>query len=234
MQVLKRLSRLWLPSLLLALTIPACSEPVPEGCIPFGNPERTRAGAKYAIKESGHYCLTEDLHARIELADHPAERAMIAIDAKDVTIDLMGHTLGRGQLFINPGGHGIEIYDERHILKNTQARNITIKNGVIENFEIGIARWGGFYPKKDSGYGRASYDLSLRFWQEKVYDPVYDPVTKKTTTIPVENEQPIFNEKTNTYHFPRNNITLENITFKNNKENFRIHARTDVPPPEKP
>ena len=141
MQVLKRLSRVWIPSLLFTLSISACSEPVPEGCIRI-NSSNAQGLVKVSIRNPGHYCLTEDLHARIELADHPAERAMIAIDAKDVTIDLMGHTLGRGQLFINPGGHGIEIYDERHILKNTQARNITIKNGVIENFEIGIARWG--------------------------------------------------------------------------------------------
>lgn len=232
MQVLKRLLRLLrlsIPSLLFTLNVSARSEPVPDGCIPIDG-SNAQGLVKVSIRNPGHYCLTENLHARIEMADHWAEKTLILINTNDVVIDLMGHALGRGRLFVNPGGHGIEIFDEHDIQKNTQVRNITIRNGVIENFEIGIVRWGGFYPKTGSGTGSAKYDLSLQSWQDRTYNPL----TKKWSGIVVENEQPIFNEKTNTYHFPRNNITLENITFKNNKENFRIHARTDVPPPDKP
>ncbi len=104
----------WLFSVLLPVSLSACSEPVPDGCIPFGNPERTNAGAKYGIREPGHYCLTEDLHARIELADHPAERKMVVIYIGDVVLDLQGHTLGRGRLFRNSGGQGIEISDPQN------------------------------------------------------------------------------------------------------------------------
>ena len=229
MQVLRRLSRLWISLPFLALNISACSEPLPERCIPIDS-SNARGLVKISIRSPGHYCLTENLHARIEMADHWAEKTLILINTNDVIIDLMGHTLGRGRLFVNPGGHGIEIFDEHDIQRNTQVRNITITNGVIENFEIGIMRWGGFYPKKGSENDSAKYDLSLQSWQDRTYNPL----TNKWSDVIVENEQPIFNEKTNTYHFPRNNIRLENITFKNNKENFRIHARTDVPPPDNP
>ena len=233
MQILIRPVRLALITLLVLLCLSACAESLPEGCIPIDS-SNAQGLVKISIRNPGHYCLTENLHARIEMADHWAEKTLILINTNDVIIDLMGQTLGRGRLFVNPGGHGIEIFDERHILKTTQVRNITIKNGVLENFEVGIVRFGGFLPHKGSGTHQADYDFSLQSWNETVYDPFYDPVTRKTTTVPVENEQPVFDEKTNTYHFPRNNITLENITFKDNKENFRIHARTDVPPPDKP
>lgn len=220
--------------LILPLSLSACSEPMPDGCIPVGNPKRTDGISKIEIHKPGCYCLTENLHARIEMADRWAERTMIVIGASNVVLDLQGHTVGRGRLFVNPGGVGILILDERDTQKNTQVRNITIKNGVLENFETGVARFGGFLPHRGSGTHQADYDFSLQAWHETVYDPVYDPVTKKTITILVENEHPIVDKQKNTYRFPRSNIRLENITFKDNKEDFRIHARTDVPPPDTP
>jgi len=37
-------------------------------------------------------------------------------------------------------------------------------------------------------------------------------------------DTPSYDPATNTYHFPANNITLENIIFKNNKKNFDIRV----------
>jgi hypothetical protein len=83
--------------------------------------------------------LTEDLHARIEFADHPAEDTMIAIWSGDVVLDLQGHTLGRGRIFKNPGRLGIDIVDpERTVNGIGLARKIIVKNGVLQDFEIGI------------------------------------------------------------------------------------------------
>jgi len=151
------------------------------GCTYFGNPEQTSARHKYVIEEPGHYCLTEDLHARIELADHPAEDTMIAIWAGDVVLDLQGHTLGRGRIFKNLGGDGIEIASQ-----NSLAKNIVIRNGTLQDFEVGI--YASFFRRKNP-----------------LDTPTFDPAT-------------------NTYHFPANNITLENIIFKNNKKNFDIRV----------
>jgi hypothetical protein len=142
------------------------------------------------IGQSGHYCLTEDLHARIEFADHAAEGRLISIIAGDVVLDLQGHTLGRGRIFKNPGRLGIEIVDVGQYNKRiARAKNVVIKNGTLQDFETGIY----------FGYGRS-----------RIQDvPTFDP-------------------KTNTYHFPANNLTLENITFKNNKKDFDIRL-PDVP-----
>lgn len=151
-------------------------------CIYFGNPERTSARHKFEIQKPGHYCLTEDLHARVELADHPAEDTMIDISSADVVLDLQGHTLGRGRFFKNPGGMGIRIADPGQTIPS---KNIIVRNGVLQDFNMGI----GFHAHR---------------WPSTLLDtPAFDP-------------------KTNTYHFPANNITLENITFRNNKKNFEI------------
>ncbi len=116
---------------------------------------------------------------------------MIIMYTGNVVIDLQGHTLGRGRVFKNPGGIGIEIVDPQRLVKRVGlAKNIIIKNGVLQDFEIGIY----------FGYGRSRLQDT----------PTFDPTT-------------------NTYHFPANNLTLENITFKNNKENFNIR----VPPEPK-
>lgn len=187
MQVLRRLLHFMAPLLILPVSLSAFSESMPERCVHFGNPERTYAGAKYVIREPGNYCLTEDLHARIEIADRPAEGTMIAIHVGDVVLDLQGHTLGRGRLFKNPGGTGIHIYDPRSFNKTAGlTRNIVIRNGILQDFERGIY-----------------FDYSP-WWRSALETPTYDPAT-------------------NTYHFPENNITLENITFKNNKADFEIY-----------
>ena len=193
MQVLKRLSRLWLPLPLLALNVSASSEPVPEGCIPIDGSQALGLVQIY-IRSPGHYCLTEDLHARIEMADRPAEKDLIKIRVGDVVLDLQGHTLGRGRLFKNPGGHGIQISDPQNFAGGAGlARNITIRNGVLQDFETGI-----FFGYARQGSG---------------------------------SETPTFDPATNTYHFPVNNVTLENITFKNNKTDFEIRM---PPKPEDP
>jgi hypothetical protein len=194
MQVLKRRGDSFVAASLLAITLFVSSgavmseqgnDPVMAGCIYFGNPERTSARHKYVIEKPGHYCLTEDLHARIEFADHPAEDTMIAIWSGDVVLDLQGHTLGRGRIFKNLGGDGIEIASQ-----NSLAKNIVIRNGTLQDFEVGI--YASFFRRNNP------------------------------------QDSPTFDPKTNTYHFPANNITLENITFKNNKKDFDIRL-PDVP-----
>ena len=185
MQVLNRPLH-WLFFVLFPVSLSACSEPLPDGCTPLGNPERTDGISKIEIHNPGHYCLTEDLHARVEMADHWAERDLIVIRVSNVVLDLQSHTLGRGWLFKNPGGHGIQIHAPECLNKNTcPARNIIIRNGVLQDFKTGIY----------FAYGR---------WDNGLDTPTYDP-------------------NTNTYHFPENNITLENITFKNNKTDFEIY-----------
>lgn len=159
-------------------------------CTYFGNPERTSARYKFVIEKPGHYCLTEDLHARIELADHPAEDTMIAIWSGDVVLDLQGHTLGRGRFFKNHGGIGIDIVDPDNFNRGAGlSKHIIIRNGLLQDFTTAVSfenRW-------------------------------------PSTQI----DAPSFNLKTNTYYFPANNITLENIIFRNNRENFKILVPPD-------
>ena len=174
---------------LFPLSLSACSEPTPEGCIPIN-------GENSVIYQSGHYCLTESLHARIEIADRPSEMDLIAIYVGNVVLDLQGHTLGRGWLFKNPGGHGIQIVDPEYSGSTGQARNITIRNGVLQDFETGI-----FFGYARQGSG---------------------------------SETPTFDPATNTYHFPVNNVTLENITFKNNKTDFEIRMPPKPVDPNRP
>jgi hypothetical protein len=109
-------------------------------CIPISGALPTNAYSKIDIREPGHYCLTEDLHARIEFADRPAEGAMITIWTSNVVLDLQGHTLGRGKVFKNPGGEGIKIASDKY-------NNILIKNGTLRDFEIGVYRYD--YPTTD-------------------------------------------------------------------------------------
>lgn len=183
MQVLNRPLRLMIPFLILPLSLSACSEPMPEGCIPIDGSQALGL-VQISIEKPGRYCLTESLHARIEIADRPAEMDLIAIYVGDVVLDLQGHTLGRGWLFKNPGGHGIQIVDPEYSGGTGLARNITIRNGILQDFETGI-----FFGYARQGNG---------------------------------SETPTFDPKTNTYHFPVNNVTLQNITFRSNKQNFEI------------
>jgi hypothetical protein len=165
-----------------------------DDCILLDAPKDS-AQSKFDIDKPGRYCLTKDLHARFEMADHPAEGAMIIIWTSDVIIDLQGHTLGRGRIFKNPGGRGISIVDQYQLWKwLANSRNIVIKNGVLQDFDIGVA-----------------YDSSR--WNNPPDGPNVGP-------------------KANTYHFPTNNITLENITFKNNKKDFDIRIPSPPQPPD--
>jgi hypothetical protein len=100
-----------------------------------------RAG--YVIDKPGHYCVTRDLHTRLDFADHSAERAVIEINSSDVTLDLQGHRLGRGWLFVQPGGSGILIgprvyYEGRQLPEDDRMENITIENGMLTDHSIGI------------------------------------------------------------------------------------------------
>jgi hypothetical protein len=186
----------------LSSVVPGLSRGCPEDkggddgadeCIRFGNPEHTDGISKYEIRKPGRYCLTQDLHARFDMADHSAEGTMIIIRTSDVILDLQGHTLGRGRIFKNPGGRGISIVDQYQLWKwLASSKNIVIKNGVLQDFDIGVA-----------------YDHSR--WDNSVDGPAFD-------------------KKANTYHFPENNITLENITFKNNKKDFDIRIPSKAAP----
>ncbi len=96
------------------------------------------AAKDFEIKQSGRYCLREDLHTRMSFADHPAEHWLIFIDAENVTLDLEGHVLGRGRFFRQPGGSGIEL--------GRNAANVVIRNGVLRDFETGIYRYIYYEP----------------------------------------------------------------------------------------
>lgn len=160
-----------------------------DACIEFGNPKSTNRYFKYEIRKPGHYCLTENMHARTEFpAPEPvsAESTMIDIRTSDVVLDLQGHTLGRGRIFKNPGGLGVRIVDsDSYAQSSGKAKNIVIKNGTLQDFETGIeaARWD---------------------------DTIADT--------------PNFDAQSNTYHFPYNNITLENVAFKNCGKRFNMSA----------
>ena len=145
-------------------------------CIRFGNPDYTDSISKYEIRKPGHYCLTEDLHARLEFADHMAESKIILILSSDVVLDLQGHTLGRGRLFKNPGGLGVYI---------ESGTNVHIKNGTLQDFKTAILRG----PEGS---------------------PPYVP------------EAPVYDASSKTYRFPISGIVIENVTFKNNKDDMRM------------
>lgn len=118
-------------------------------CIYFGNPERTNARHRFVIERPGHYCLTEDLHARIEFADHPAEDTIISIESGGVVLDLQGHTIGRGRFIRNKGGYGITLVDpENYSVGSGYVRDIIIRNGVIQDFDVGVGFYALRWPSK--------------------------------------------------------------------------------------
>lgn len=108
------------------------------------NSKNSSGSAIAWISKPGHYCLTENLHARTDFADHSAQPSLIIITVGDVTLDLQGHTLGRGIFFENPGGNGIDIFEN--------VQNVTIKNGTLQDFHYGIDRgvavYGGATKKR--------------------------------------------------------------------------------------
>jgi hypothetical protein len=152
---------------LVLLPIMQSSFAAPPDCIAFGNPEHTDGNSKYEIREPGHYCLTEDMHARVEMADHWAERDLIVIRASDVVLDLQGHTLGRGRLLKNPGGHGIKIADVKFT-------NIHIKNGILQDFNFGVYRYD--FPTTDE---IPTYDAQTKTYRFPINNIVLENITFK-------------------------------------------------------
>ena len=73
--------------------------------------------APYTISEPGSYYLTKNL---------TANGTGIIVEANDVTIDLMGHTIRLGMHMIGYYYYGIYIKD---------ANNVEIRNGTIKNFD---------------------------------------------------------------------------------------------------
>lgn len=143
---------------------------IPEGC--------TALDGSRSIDLPGHYCLTNNLHARFEMADRWAERTLIGIHSDNVVLDLRDHYLTQ-----NGKNVCITISDRTAGAKKiADAKNITIKNGTLRNCGIGVYQ----YSASDKGQR-----------------PTYDP-------------------QKNTYYFPGNEFHLENITFEDNKQNFRI------------
>ena len=140
----------------------------PEGCTPIDS-KLSSGQSKILIHQPGHYCLTEDLHARFEMADHPAEAMMILIIASDVVLDLQGHTLGRGWLFKNPGGVGILIND---------ATNIHIRNGVLQDFKTAILR-GTKVALSSNKEEPALYDAQTNTYRFPISNIVVENVTFK-------------------------------------------------------
>lgn len=111
-------------------------------CTPLSALGYENRNAKINIRESGRYCLTNDLHARLDFADHPAEGRQIHIWASNVDLDLQGHTIGRGRIYVQQGGIGIEL--------EQNSRNVKISNGTIENFTVGVYRTGYEQEKKET------------------------------------------------------------------------------------
>jgi len=167
-------------------------------CIEIRNPEHTTSHEKYTIEKPGNYCLKEDLHSRWDFADHSAEGVMVVIASGNVTLDLEGHTLGRGILFRNSGGYGILIneflgrtalfpaYNSEDRIRKNKIRNVVIKNGTLQDFKVGIFRQ---LPTCCLG----PYTTPVQ--------PTYNPVNK-------------------TYDFKDDNISIKNIIFKRNEDNF--------------
>ena len=158
----------------IVVTTAGCA-PLPQGCIPV---DKEHA----AIYQPGHYCLTESMHVRFEMADRWAETDLITIWANDVQLDLRGHYLTQ-----NGRNNCITIADR-------SISNITIKNGTLRNCGVGV-------------------------WQ---YPAPYD------------GQQPIHDAKKNSYYFPVNEFHLENITFEDNKQNFRIRMPPKPVDPNRP
>ena len=103
-------------------------------CKPVPFAAYSNRNAKIDIRDPGKYCLEFDIHARFDFADHPAEGRLIHIWTSNVELDLKGHTIGRGRFFVQHGGIGIEL--------DGNSTNVQIKNGTLENFEVGIYRTG--------------------------------------------------------------------------------------------
>jgi hypothetical protein len=124
-----------------------------------------------SIHEPGVYCLMENIHARMDFADHSPEEQLISIWSSDVVLDLKGHTLGRGRIFKTLGGIGI--------LLNDDISNITIKNGTLKDFQVGIYR-----EAKDTIYSAKNtepltYNPQTKTYHSKLYNLTFQNIQFK-------------------------------------------------------
>lgn len=126
---MKRSSSIWLIALIASVCSDATSnqEKVSTACVAINS-------KNFYIERPGKYCLTTDLHTRLSFGDRRSESWLIRINARDVVLDLGGHTLGRGRFIVQPGGRAIEL--------GTNAQNVLIKNGKLRNFAAGIFAYG--------------------------------------------------------------------------------------------
>jgi hypothetical protein len=177
MHPLIRPRRVVLITLLLGSLVQACSAEPPSGCTPV-DARFANGYSKIELLKSGHYCLTEDLHARIEFADHPAESVMILIGANDVVLDLQSHTIGRGRLLKNPGGTGIAI--------DSKYKNIRIMNGALQDFDTAIF----YYPNP---YEEPIYDAHTNTYRYPMSNVALENITfrnnKKKFEIRIPRDQ---------------------------------------------
>jgi len=148
MQVLNSIR---VPIAVLVVITAGCA-PLPQGCLPIDS-SQTLGLVQISIKNPGHYCLTENLHVRFEMADRWAERTLIAIRSDNVVLDLRGHYLTQNP---NQRGSGIGI-------EIRAATNIHIKNGVVQKAKTGIKR-STKYPSM-----RDVEDIPEYFPESKVY-----------------------------------------------------------------
>jgi len=135
---------------------------------------------------------------------------MIEIASSNVELNLMGHTVGRGLLFRDAGkGTGIGIADDYlrpyHVQSKLpragRLRNITIRNGTLRDFEIGVERFA--YP----------------FGAENIPDGTTGRMMKEERFVVSPERQG------NVIYFREDNIRLEDIVFENVKKDVEV---TDI------
>ena len=136
----------------IVVTTAGCA-PLPQGCIPVAGSKAPGVIKIVSIDKPGHYCLTESMHVRFEMADHWAERTLISISSDNVILDLRGHYLTQ-----NPNQRGSGIGIEIH-----GATNVHIKNGVVQKAKTGIKRSTRYSSMRDVG------DIPEYFPESKTY-----------------------------------------------------------------
>ena len=158
-----RTSTFLLALALLPVLISSCATSAePPDCISIG----TKHPEDLYIRKPGHYCLTENLHARPQFADHWAEGTMIRILSSDVILDLQGHYLTHNNQGV---GVGILIND---------ATNIHIRNGVLQDFKTAILR-GPKYPLSSNKEEPPVYDAQTNTYRFPISQIVVENVTFK-------------------------------------------------------
>jgi hypothetical protein len=119
---------------LAAIVLAVCYRPLPQGCRWVSPDSGSGSSAKIVLAEPGKYCLGWSIHTRWDFADHRAESPLIEISSSDVDLDLMGHTLGRGRVIVQPGGVGIGFSQGR----GGPLKNVTIRNGQLQDFSLAL------------------------------------------------------------------------------------------------